>query len=328
MQSQNESVPGSKKLLATVALLGAVVAISGVSIFYRISENDISATAAAFNRFWITFVILATSLTVKSIYKPRNLVSEIRQNLNLHDQAVQWALLASLSMGLTQIFWAKALVHSSVAIATVLHNTIPIFIALIACLFLRETFTNYYWISLGISLIGIIVLGSRDIQLTTLSLQGDTYAILSAICAALCILASEKAKQRMSVPWILLWMSLIGTILITYILVVQQTFFFPNSIEGWAGVISLAIICQIIGNGLLIFSLQYFSSGFVSICLLMDPISAGLTARGLFHERLSLNEWVVFSLIFSSITVCVLGSFFPNSTQEPSEYSLGSKLRT
>jgi drug/metabolite transporter (DMT)-like permease len=76
---------------------------------------------------------------------------------------------------------------------------------------------------------------------------------------------------------------------------------FPYSWQGWLAVIALAVICQAFGQGLLIHSLGRLSSGFVALFLLLEPAIAAIIAWLLFSERLSLLNWLAFSVVLVGI---------------------------
>jgi drug/metabolite transporter (DMT)-like permease len=71
---------------------------------------------------------------------------------------------------------------------------------------------------------------------------------------------------------------------------------FPTSWQGWLIVISLAGVCQILGQGMLVRSLNELSSEFVALFLLLEPVLAGVGAWALFSEQLSLLNLVAFAI--------------------------------
>ena len=61
---------------------------------------------------------------------------------------------------------------------------------------------------------------------------------------------------------------------------------FPISTTGWLAVFGLAVIGEVMGHGLIVYSLKYFSSAFVTIVLLLEPAPAAAVAWFLFGEFL------------------------------------------
>lgn len=66
-------------------------------------------------------------------------------------------------------------------------------------------------------------------------------------------------------------------------------------------VISLGVLCQAIAVGILLYSLKKFSSGFVSLLMLLDPVIAAILSAVIFTERLSLTNWLAFVVILTGI---------------------------
>jgi hypothetical protein len=71
---------------------------------------------------------------------------------------------------------------------------------------------------------------------------------------------------------------------------------FPTSWQGWLTIISLAGVCQILGQGMLVHSLDQLSSEFVALFLLLEPILAGFGAWAFFSEQLGLLNLVAFAI--------------------------------
>jgi drug/metabolite transporter (DMT)-like permease len=98
-----------------------------------------------------------------------------------------------------------------------------------------------------------------------------------------------------------MWRCFIGSILILPLVLLAGDRVFPYSWQGWLAVIALAVICQAFGQGLIIHSLGRLSSGFVALFLLLEPVITAIIAWLLFSERLSLLNWLDFSVVLAGI---------------------------
>jgi drug/metabolite transporter (DMT)-like permease len=74
---------------------------------------------------------------------------------------------------------------------------------------------------------------------------------------------------------------------------------------GWSAVIFLAIVCQVMGQGLLTYSLKQFSSGLVAVSMLTIPVLAAILAMLVFSEKLSLLNWLAFLVVLTGIYLAV-----------------------
>ena len=79
---------------------------------------------------------------------------------------------------------------------------------------------------------------------------------------------------------------------------------FPETLKGWLSVVMLAIICQIIGQGLIIIALEKLSAKLTSVLLLLDPIFAAIFALIIFSEALTLPSWLGLLVCIIGISIC------------------------
>ncbi len=82
---------------------------------------------------------------------------------------------------------------------------------------------------------------------------------------------------------------------------------FPISWSGWLAVISLAAICEALGHGLVVYSINNFYSGFVALFLLLDPVIVAILAWLIFSESLSLFNLLGLALIIEGIYLAKTG---------------------
>jgi drug/metabolite transporter (DMT)-like permease len=68
-------------------------------------------------------------------------------------------------------------------------------------------------------------------------------------------------------------------------------------------VLSLAVICQVIGQGLLAYSLDKLSSGFVAIVLLLDPVLAAIGGWVCFAESITLINALCFFGVLVGVSI-------------------------
>ncbi|WP_334762140.1 DMT family transporter [Nostoc sp.] len=112
-------------------------------------------------------------------------------------------------------------------------------------------------------------------------------AIVSAIFLSAYLLIIEKLRTKFSPATIQLWICAIAALVIFPILLFTQAQVFPSTVSGWLWVISLALICQVLGHGLLTYSLATFSSVVVSLVHLLEPVFSGIFALVIFSEKLT-----------------------------------------
>ncbi|MGC8451672.1 MAG: DMT family transporter [Cylindrospermopsis raciborskii] len=294
--SQNDS-----SLLAFSSLLLGVFILSFAAIFTRIAENELSPSATVFNRYYIATVVL---VPWQIIQLRINNSSEPNQVIKLQD----WAIFVLSSMlGTSAIFlWASSLTQTSVANSNLLHNVTPIFAVLGGWLFLGQSFDYKFLLGMLLAIIGVFIISFGDFHSEVNSLYGDSLALLSAVFYALNYLVREKLRSKFSASTILLWTSLLSGCFTFLITLTTETQLFPNSWQTWLAVICLAVLCQIIGQGLLIHNLKQFSSAFVTLLMLTEPLLTALFAFIIFAEKLSPLNWVAFIVVLIGIYIAKL----------------------
>lgn len=294
--SQNDS-----SLLAFSSLLLGVFILSFAAIFTRIAENELSPSATVFNRYYIATVVL---VPWQIIQLRINNSSEPNQVIKLQDWAI---FVLSSILGTSAIFlWASSLTQTSVANSNLLHNVTPIFAVLGGWLFLGQSFDYKFLLGMLLAIIGIFIISFGDFHSAVNSLYGDSLALLSAVFYALNYLVREKLRSKFSASTILLWTCLLSGCFTFLITLTTETQLFPNSWQTWLAVICLAVLCQIIGQGLLIHNLKQFSSAFVTLLMLTEPLLTALFAFIIFAEKLSPLNWVAFIVVLIGIYIAKL----------------------
>lgn len=276
----------------------AVIALAFSPIFTKLSEIEISPVATVFNRLWIATIVLSgwqlsqTSKDFSSI--------PVKE---LHFDYKQQGLLAfaSISATVSSLLWAISFTQTSVASSTVLRSLTPLFISLGAWLILKQHFDRQFLAGMALSIIGGMIIGWDDLQLGKEHLIGDGIALVSAALHGANVLTVGYLRDRnCTTARILFWRCGFGA-LIVLPLVWGTDSQFPVSIQGWLIIIALAVVCQIFGQGLLVYSLKQFSASFVGIFTLLKPIFTAFLAWIIFSESISLTSGMALILILVGI---------------------------
>ncbi|MEH2156228.1 DMT family transporter [Nostoc sp.] len=290
--------------IALASLFVGVGAISFGSIFVRLSETELSPNATVFNRLWLGSAIFLLWNGYKAIRQRLSLEKPVQQQPYTSQDL--WLLLgAGMFWAATLVFLAWSLTQTSVAISSVLHNLAPIFTSLGVWLLFRKGFEKQFLIGMVIALGGAIAIEFEELQIATDEVQGGFAAIVSAIFLSAYLLIVEKLRTKFSPATIQLWICAIASLIIFPILLFTQDQLFPSTVSGWLWVISLALICQVLGHGLLTYSLARFSSVVVSLVHLLEPVFSGIFALVIFSEKLTFSNWVGFAVVLIGLYLAV-----------------------
>lgn len=284
-------------IMAISALIFALVSMSAAAIFIRYSEREIAASATAFNRFWITTVVLGLWKGFSGLRKSR-LSTEKPVQQEPYSGWVWGELLAvAIFVSADLILWAWSLTQTSVANATLLANLTPLFTTFWAWLVWKKRFDSRFVMGMLVAIAGAIALGLEDFSYANGKLLGDFTALGAAISFGIYLLVLERLQTKLNVTSIVFWSSAIATLLTLPLVLTTSQKVFPSSWQGWLAVISLSLICQILGQGLLVYSLKRLSSQFIALFLLLDPVLAALGAGAFLSEKLDILNWIGLAII-------------------------------
>lgn len=300
---------------ATLLFIG-VVALSFGSIFIKWSENGLSPNATVFNRFWLATIFFAVCQFFKMLI-PFQGAQSIKQEYYT-PKNVSLLLGCGISFALNLVCIAWSLTQTSVAVSSALHNSAPIFTSLGAWLLFGQGFNRQFVIGMIIALTGAIGIELQEFATGASNLVGSWAAILSAIFAAVYLLTMEKLRAKFSAVTIQLWVCGASTIVMLPFVLLGGSELFPSTPDGWVWVLSLALVCQIVGQGLLTYSLNKFSSVVVSLVHLLEPVISSIFAWLIFCESLGILNWLSFGILLIGLYLAVSSQVAANSqTQAP-----------
>ena len=302
MPKQEQLMPKEKIsrpfLFAFLTLCFALLCISFAPIFIRLSETELSANATVFNRLFIFFISFGSWQFLSRRLSPPQDQEDTPITVK------QWWLLGSVGTVATisLVLWAISLQYTTVAKSMLLNNLTPIFTTLGSWIFLGKKFDSKFLLGMAIAVTGAITLGLEDLTgVGEGSFTGDIYAILSAVFLGTYFLIVEQLRSRFSGTTILLWRCATGSVILLLIMLFTSEQIFPTTEVAILAVIGLGIISEGLGQRLIAESMNVFSSSFVSIFLLLEPVISAVLAWFIFLESLSLTTWLGFAVVLTGI---------------------------
>lgn len=283
-----------------IALGFGILAITFAPILIKVSSQELGANAIVFHRFWVATLVLGIWNRIKI---EKNKENEIDSEQLQPKTTENWLLLlgAGVADAFCMVAWAWSIERTSIAHSTLLHNLTPIFTTLGGWLFFGQYFEMKFLLGVAITIGGSIAIVLEDWQLAIGSFIGDQAALFSAIAYSIRLLAIERLRDRLSTATIILWISLITTLAVIPIALLFEERIFPSSWLVWIAVILQGLLCEVIGQGAIAYSLKIFSSGFVSLCLLLEPVLAAILAWFIFVQELSILDVFAFPVILLGI---------------------------
>ncbi|MDF5713049.1 MAG: DMT family transporter [Rhizonema sp. NSF051] len=285
----------TETLWAGAALFSSRLFIGTVPILVKICEREIDPNTTIFYRLWIATLFLGLWNGLLTV---RNQLSN-----NQHEkqefyttEVLGLLLLSGIFVSAFQIIWAWSITQTSIANSSLMHGLIPPFTVLAGWLFFGQRFDYRFLVAMTVAIAGMMIIGITDLQFSFDKVLGDMLALLSALFTALYLLIVERLRNKLSSTTILMWSCAIATVLTLPILVIVKDEFFPSSWDVWLAAVGLGLTLAL-GQGLVVYSLKRFSSGFVSMVCLLDPILSATLAWSIFSEILTLYNLVGFAVV-------------------------------
>lgn len=283
---------------AFCSLFVALFAISLAPILIRLSETELGPNATVFNRLIIFVLCFGTSkLIVQRFSAPIEAPTHVSRAPHV------WILLGMVGVvsATSLVLWAIALEHTSVAKCMLLSNLTPIFTSVGSWLCFGKRFDRRFLGGMAIALTGALLLGLDDLSSPEHGLTGDLYAITSAVFLGAYFLVVEQLRTWFSATTILLWRCAIAAVLLLPLVLLTEAQVFPTTVVAWLAVLGLGLVSEGLGQRLLADAMDRFSSSFISLFLLLEPIVSALFAWVFFTEGLNAITWMSFAVILVGI---------------------------
>ncbi|MEH2083635.1 MAG: DMT family transporter [Nostoc sp.] len=295
----------TSNILPIIIVIIALLALSSTAIFIKIAVREMSAVTTFFNRLWIAAIIFGFWSGINQAQTKITEDEPVLPQQPYPIKEIAFLILVGLVHVLGRLSWTWSLTQTSAANANALGCLNPLFTTLGGWLFFNQIFGRKFIIGLILAIIGAITVGFEDLLRSNNNITGDVVALISSIFYAANFLLIEQIRNKFSVITILLWRCVIATSLMIPVVLIFEKQVFPITLSGWLVVFALAAVCEALGHGLIIYSLKNFSSGFISLFLLLNPVIVAILAWILFSEKLSIFNLLGLALILVGIYLAI-----------------------
>jgi drug/metabolite transporter (DMT)-like permease len=291
-------IAASMSRVAFLCLLAGGCAIAFAPIFVRLS--DTGPVASAFWRcalavpvLWILAVIPAQAGTQLERARGTSLAM----------------LLAGLFFACDLGVWHFSILYTSVANSTVLANLAPIFVTLAGWVFWKRGVTHIFLIGMLASIAGMFVLVGPNFAAGGRPLLGDALGALTAVFYAGYFLTIKVARDAgASTARLMAWSTTITAVVLLPIAILAPQPFLPSNSTGWLVLLGLAMVSQVLGQGLIAYAFAHLPASLSSVSLLIQPVMAALFAWLLFQEAIGPAQWIGGALVLGGIYLARRGS--------------------
>ena len=280
---------------APVLLLG-VCAVATGALFVRLSDEAPPLVQATWRLTLATLVILpwvGRSGLSTIVALPR------REHLCLVG--------AGLALALHFLTWISSLSHTSIASSLLLVNTVPLWAGLMTPLFTRDRVSRRTWQAIAIAMLGALVIGVGDLDVSASALGGDCLAVTGAILAAVYLLLGRRVRPLLTIASYLVACYGVASLFLLGACAVSGQHLFGWSAATYGSLVALALVPQLLGHSAYNWSLRYLPAASVSVTLLGESVIGILLAWLVLRESPPSSALVGGLVVLAGILRLVIG---------------------
>jgi drug/metabolite transporter (DMT)-like permease len=287
------TVPSRVETLAFVCLLAGGCAIAFAPIFVRLSDAGPVASA-----FWRT-----------AIAAPILWAWALRTDPKPVPMSIGPLAGAGLFFACDLGVWHWSITYTSVANSTLLANLAPIFVTLAGWLLYRNSVTRTFLVGMAAAIAGMFILVGPNFAIGGTRLAGDALGALTAVFYAGYMLSIKSARDAgASTARLMAWSTTITAIALLPVALVSPQPMLPQAAQGWLILVGLALVTQVLGQGLIAYAFAHLPASLSSVSLLIQPVMAALFAWALFGEAIGLAQFVGGAVVLAGIWLARRGS--------------------
>ncbi len=222
---------------------------------------------------------------------------------------IGWLLLAGVLFGIELNLWAVALLKTTIANATLLTNTTPVFAAAFGYFVFKERLGAGVLLGGLTAMAGAVLLafGRAHGAVGPASVEegwiGDAMALTAALGYAGYLLIVRSLGSRVSVGAVMLWAGLASALFTLALCLITREPLLPHSWQGWAIVLALGVLVQAGGQGLIAYGVARLPIVVSTVLLWAQPLAAAALSWVMFNERLGATALVGAMLVLAGLFV-------------------------
>jgi drug/metabolite transporter (DMT)-like permease len=285
---------------ATFALL--VVAVLAVSSSGPLAAASVVAPFAI--AFWRNGLATAVLLPVTAVHRR----AELRA---LDRRTIGWCVVAGVLLAAHFATWIPSLQLTSVATATALVCTTPVWTALLT------RAPRATWAGIAVAVAGVVLLTGVDLSVSPRALGGDALALAGGAFAAGYVLAGERVRRTASTTVYTALCYAVCAALLLGLCLTTGTPLGGYDAASWAGLVALMVGPQLLGHSIFNQVLDRIPATVVSLIILFEVPGAALLAWAFLGQAPPVLAWAGIALLLAGLAIVVIGNRRPSVEAEP-----------
>ncbi|NCP18325.1 MAG: DMT family transporter [Erythrobacter sp.] len=156
------------------------------------------------------------------------------------------------------------------------------------------------WAAIGLALGGSAILLGRSAEISAGTVVGDLFCIAAGLLYAVYLLCLKDARKGLGSWGLLARVCLVAAPVLLAVALLRGEPVWPQS---WGPLIVLALVSQIMGQGLLVFALRAFAPVVIGLALLTQPALAAIYGYVAFGEALGALDILGMAMLGAALAV-------------------------
>ncbi|MFH1329156.1 MAG: DMT family transporter [Actinomycetota bacterium] len=283
--------------LVAPALVAAVVAISFAAIFLKLAEPTHALTRSGLR------LLMAAALLLPAVVRGWH-----RKRLQ---PVLGWAVVAGLLYAVHFSAWIWSLDLTSVAASVTLVTATPLLLAVVGVVTGRDRPEGRLWAALALGAAGVVIVGGADLSFSGRALAGDGLALLGTAAMAAYLLLARHLGPDLEV-WSFMGVACaVGGGTVMAVAAASGVALSPANGEALLYIFLSALIPQLVGHGLMTWSLRHTTPTVVALATLGEPVGSTLLAWAWLGEAAPAAVLVGCAVVLAALILTLSG---PRST--------------
>ena len=208
--------------------------------------------------------------------------------------------LGALAFAFDLASWHIGIEHTRLGNATLFGNAGSIVLLFWGLLVARSVPARAEWAAIVLALGGAAILLGRSADISATTLVGDLFCIAAGLLYAVYLLCLQDARKGLGSWALLVRVCLVAAPVLLAVAVLRGEPVWPGD---WTPLVVLAILSQVVGQGLLVFALRAFPPMLIGLALLMQPAVAVAYGFLAFGEVLSPLDLLGMAMLGAALAV-------------------------
>jgi drug/metabolite transporter (DMT)-like permease len=208
--------------------------------------------------------------------------------------------------------WQTATTETSVANATLLVNTTPIYVGVMSFALLGQRLSRAFFVGAGLAIVGCALLVGVELDQPR-ALAGDLKAAAAAVFYSVYLMGMKSARETVDATWAVFYAGVSATLVFAAMGLVLGHDFAGFPARSWGAIICAALFSQLGGALLIAWALRYLRATFASVGLIGQSICAAALGWILLGEAVTLLQTAGAGVLLLGIWIASRDAVVPHA---------------